>query len=190
MPQAHIRKAELTDAEAVTKLVNRAYRPDAGSEGWTHESALVSGDRIDQDKVTKVIRAGTVLVANNERSLVGCVQVEVTDRVAHIGMLAVDPSVQTSGIGKLLLAYAEELAVQKFNAQVSVLVVIAARTELVEFYLRRGYSKTGEWSQYPTDSGVGTPEEEPMLLTTLRKYLNHRLHGDRFSAATRLQTGA
>ena len=190
MSQVHIRKAELTDAEAVTKLVNRAYRPEAGSEGWTNESALVSGDRIDQGKVTTAIQSGTVLVGSNERGLVGCVQVEVTDRVAHIGMLAVDPSLQTSGIGKLLLAHAEELAVQKFNAQVGVLVVIAARTELVDFYLRRGYSRTEEWSQYPTDAGVGTPEKEAMLLTTLRKCFNNRLHGDRFSAASQLQTGA
>ena len=190
MPQVHIRKADLTDAEAVTKLVNRAYRPEAGSEGWTHESALVRGDRIDQGKVATAIQSGTVLVGNNERGLVSCVQVEVTDRVAHIGMLAVDPSLQTSGIGKLLLAHVEELAVQKFNAQVGVLVVIAARTELVEFYLRRGYSKTDEWSQYPTHAGVGTPEKEAMLLTTLRKCFNNRLHGDRFSAASQLQTGA
>lgn len=186
MPQVHIRKAELTDTEEVTKLINRAYRPKAGSEGWTHESALVSGDRVGQDKVAKAIHSGTVLVGNCERGLVGCVQVEVTDRVAHIGMLAVDPLLQTSGIGKLLLAHAEECAVQKFNAQVSVLVVIAARVELVEFYLRRGYLKTEEWSQYPTDAGFGTPEKEAMLLTTLRKCFNNRPHGDRFSAASQL----
>ncbi len=67
MPQVHITKAELTDAEAVAKLVNRAYRPEAGSEGWTHESTLVSGDRIDQRKVATAIQSGTVLVGNNER---------------------------------------------------------------------------------------------------------------------------
>lgn len=190
MPHFHIRKALLTDAEAVTKLVNRAYRPGPGSEGWTHESALVSGDRIDQDKVAMANQAGTVLVADNEQGLVGCVQVEVTDRVAHIGMLAVDPSRQTSGIGKLLLAHAEEVAVQKLDAQVGVLVVIAARTELVEFYLRRGYSKTDEWSQYPADAGVGTPGKEAMLLITLRKCFKNRLRSDRFSVASQLPTDA
>lgn len=189
MPQVHIRKAELTDAEAVTKLVNQAYRPEVGSEGWTHESALVNGDRIDHKKVAAAIQSGTVLVGSNERGLVGCVQVEVVDRAAHIGMLAVDPSLQTLGVGKLLLAHAEELAVQKFNAQVGVLVVIAARTELVEFYLRRGYSKTDELAQYPVDAGVGTPNKEAMLLATLRKYFNNRLPGDRASAASQLQTG-
>lgn len=190
MPQVHIRTAELTDADAVTKLVNRAYRPEAGSEGWTHESALVCGDRIDQVKVVTAIQSSSVLVGKNERGLVGCVQVEATDRVAHIGMLAVDPSVQTSGIGKLLLAHAEALAVQKFKAQVGILVVIAARTELVEFYLRRGYSKTDVWSQYPADTGVGTPKKEAMLLTTLRKCFNNRLHGDQLCAVSQLQTGA
>lgn len=190
MPQVHIRVAELADAEAVTKLVNRAYRPVAGSEGWTHESTLVSGDRIDRDKVVRAIQVDTVLVAHSESGLAGCVQVEVVDGVAHIGMLAVDPSLQTLGIGKLLLAHAEELAAQKFHAHAGVLVVIAARTELVEFYLRRGYARTEAWSRYPADAGIGTPEEEAMLLTTLRKSLDDRRHGDRFSAASQFQTGA
>ncbi|MDZ4299018.1 MAG: GNAT family N-acetyltransferase [Moraxellaceae bacterium] len=176
MSQVHIRKARLTDAQAVTKLVNRAYRPEAGSEGWTHESALVSGNRVDQSKVAIAIQSGTVLVGSDERGLIGCIQVEVVDRVAHIGMLAVDPSIQTLGIGKLLLAHAEELAVQKFDAEVAVLVVIAARTELVEYYLRRGYSMTDEWAQYPTHAGVGTPKKEAMLLATLRKCFKSQVH--------------
>lgn len=83
MAQVDIRKGELTDAKAVTKIVNRAYRPDAGSEGWTLESALVSGDRIGQDKVAMAIRSSTVLVGSSERGLVGCVQVEVTERVKN-----------------------------------------------------------------------------------------------------------
>jgi ribosomal protein S18 acetylase RimI-like enzyme len=176
MHQAYIRRADLTDAEAVADLVNRAYRPEPGSEGWTHESALVSGDRIDQEKVAAAIQLGTILVGSNKQGLVGCVQVEVNGQVAHIGMLAVDPSLQTSGIGKLLLARAEELAFQKFNAEVGVLVVIAARTELVDFYLRRGYMRTEKWSQYPVDSGVGTPGKEAMLLTELRKRFNNAMH--------------
>lgn len=169
MPQLHIKTAELADSEAVTKLVNLAYRPEAGAEGWTHESALVSGDRIDQDRVTTAVQAGTVLVGKNEQGLAGCVQVEVIDYIVHIGMLAVDPSLQASGIGKQLLAHAEEIAVQKFSARAGVLVVIAARTELVAFYLRRGYSQTDERSMYPMDAGVGTPRREAMRLVTLRK---------------------
>lgn len=171
MHPIQIRNAELTDASAITTLVNRAYRPAAGREGWTHESALVSGDRIGQGKVAVAIESGTVLVGCSEQELVACVQVEVADRVAHIGMLAVDPSLQASGIGKRLLAHAEEFAVQTFNAQVGVLVVIAARTELVAYYQRRGYSTTDEWLQYPVDAGVGTPEKEAMLLVKLRKKL-------------------
>lgn len=171
MPQVQIRKAELTDTDNVTQLVNRAYRPATGSEGWTHESAMVSGDRITPQKVAAAIQAGTVLVADTDHDLVGCVQVEVTDRIAHIGMLAVDPLLQTAGIGKKLLTRAEELARHSHNAQVGVLVVIAARKELLAFYQRRGYSITGENSTYPTDAGVGTPHKEAMVLASLRKRL-------------------
>lgn len=157
------------ETQAITEMVNRAYRPVAGAEGWTHESALVSGDRIDQLKITQAIQRGSVYVGLNQQQLVGCVQLEVEDRVAHIGMLAVDPILQASGIGKRLLAHAEAVAVQKYDAEVGVLVVIAARTELVEFYLRRGYEQTDECLKYPIDAGVGDPTEAAMRLTKLRK---------------------
>lgn len=51
MEQVQITKAGLADAEAITGLVNRAYRPAPGAEGWTHESALVSGSRINRENV-------------------------------------------------------------------------------------------------------------------------------------------
>lgn len=141
--------------------------------GWTHESALVRGARIDQERVIAAIQNNTFLVGVNNQDLVGCVQVTMDDRAAHIGMLAVNPSLQTSGIGKLLLAYAENLAAQELGGQIAVLVVIAARTELVEFYLRRGYTQTDERVQYPMDSEVGIPVKEAMYLTKLQKCLNN-----------------
>ncbi len=190
MEKVQIIKADIADAEAITGLVNQAYRPAPGAEGWTHESALVSGSRVDRETVVSAIQSSTVLVGSRGQEPVGCVQIEMKGNAAHIGMLAVDPSLQTCGIGKLLLERAEEFAVQKYDAEVAVLIVIAARTELIEFYLRRGYRQTGEQLQYPIDSGVGAPVEEAMLLTKLQKCFNNRLHGARFSAASRLQTGA
>jgi len=186
--QMHIRKAEITDAKAITALVNRAYRPAAGTEGWTHESALVEGDRINQSKVATAILGGTVLVGTCEQGLMGCIHIEVADQVAHIGMLAVDPLLQNSGAGKRLLKQAEEIAVREFNAAFAVLVVIAARKELVDYYLRRGYKQTEERSQYPIHAGVGRPTKDAMLLTTLRKPLNDLFSDDQIFDAARIQS--
>lgn len=173
MEQVHIRKASLIDTEAITDLVNRAYRPSPGCEGWTHESALVSGSRVRRENVVSAIQDSTVLVGIRRQVLAGCVQIEVKGNTAHIGMLAVDPSLQTAGIGKLLLQHAEEFSAQKCRAEIAVLIVIAARKELVAFYRRRGYRQTEEQLQYPIDAGVGTPVEEAMLMTKLEKYLNN-----------------
>lgn len=177
MEQVQITKANIADAEAIAGLVNRAYRPVPGAEGWTHESALVSGSRVSRGNVMSAIQASAVLVGSRGQEPVGCVQIEMKGNAAHIGMLAVDPSLQSGGIGKLMLQNAEDFAVQKYRAETAILIVIAARKELVEFYLRRGYRQTEEQFQYPVDAGIGTPVEEAMLLTKLKKCFNNRIQG-------------
>lgn len=164
-------KAGLVDAEAISGLVNRAYRPAPGDEGWTHESALVSGNRVTRENVASAIQNSTVLVGVRGEVLAGCIQIEMKGNAAHIGMLAVDPSLQAGGIGKCLLQRAEEFAVQENRAEVAVLIVIAARRELIEFYCRRGYRQTEEQLPYPIDAGVGVPVEEAMFLAELKKML-------------------
>lgn len=189
MEQVQITKAGLADAEAITGLVNRAYRPAPGAEGWTHESALVSGSRVSRENVVSAIQGSTILIGSRGQVPLGCVQIEMKGSAAHIGMLAVDPSLQAGGIGTWLLQQAEEFSTQECRAEIAVLIVIAARKELVQFYLRRGYRKTEEQLQYPINAGVGTPVEEAMLLTKLEKCFNNRLH-DRFPAGSQFQTDA
>ena len=46
-----LRIASAADAIAIADLVNRAYRPETGQAGWTHESGLVSGMRTSPDQV-------------------------------------------------------------------------------------------------------------------------------------------
>jgi ribosomal protein S18 acetylase RimI-like enzyme len=172
-----IRSAVKDDAESIAQLVNRAYRPAPGAEsGWTHEGALVDGERIDANSVKSALRSAVVLVGVNDSRIVGCVQIELHGRAAHIGMLAVDPFLQASGVGKFLLAAAEQFASSDLEAEEAVLVVIAARKELIEFYLRRGYRKSGEKLQYPIGSGVGEPSEKAMNLAVLKKSFNKAMH--------------
>jgi len=169
MEQLQFFRASIADAEAITDLVNKAYRPVPGAEGWTHESVLVSGSRVDREAVVSAIQTSTVLIGSCGQEPVGCVQIEMKGKTAHIGMLAVAPSVQASGIGSLLLKRAEAFSVKNHDAELAVLIVIAVRVELIEFYLRRGYLQTGEQLPYPVDSGVGAPVKEAMLLTKLQK---------------------
>lgn len=173
MEEVQITKAELVDAEAIARLVNQAYRPAEGGEGWTHESELVSGIRVDVEAVLLAIQSSRVLVGSIGQEPVGCVQIEMKGNAAHIGMLAVDPSRQAGGIGKLLLERAEQFAVLEKGAEFALLAVITERTELIEFYIRRGYSPTGEQLPYPVDTGVGVPVKEAMPLVVLKKVFQY-----------------
>lgn len=42
--------------------------------------------------------------------------------------------------------------------------VLNLRDELIDFYLRRDYVKTGRISSYPVDAGVGEPLTELQLI--------------------------
>jgi ribosomal protein S18 acetylase RimI-like enzyme len=58
-------------------------------------------------------------------------------------MLTVSPTLQANGLGKLLLNAAEAYA-QSINCTAITMTVITTRTELISWYERRGYSKTGQ----------------------------------------------
>ena len=190
MANLEMRTAVPDDAEDIAQLVNRAYRPASGAEGgWMHEASLVSGDRINVNSVRSALQDTTILVGVTDSEIVGCVQIELQGRAAYIGMLAVDPSLQASGIGKLLLAGAEAYSVSSLRAEEAVLIVIAARKELVEFYLRRGYRKSDEKLQYPVGAGVGVPTENAMDLTVLKKDLKTGRFNNCLSAASKTSRG-
>lgn len=167
-----LRRAAIEDAPHIVTVVNSAYRPAPGEEGWTHESALVTGSRIDLEQVYQAIESSTVLVAFYGFQLVGCVQIQAKGIESFIGMLAVLPSNQTAGLGKKLLAEAESYAQSHLSAQRLVLLVVTDRRELIDFYVRRGYEETGEFVAYPTNSGVGKPLSSDARLAVLHKSVN------------------
>ncbi|TAK91075.1 MAG: GNAT family N-acetyltransferase [Burkholderiaceae bacterium] len=153
------REAVAADAEAIAQLVNRAYRPALNSAGWTHESSLVSGKRINPTQVTDAMGKAdaAILLGYNHAEITACVHVEKHDLVSHIGMLAVAPELQGLGTGKQMLAYAEEYSRKHFAVEKFVIFVLSARAELIAFYQRRGYRKTGITQAYPVKPPKSVP---------------------------------
>lgn len=166
-----IRLAAAADAEAVARLVNQAYRPVAGLAGWTHEADWVSGSRIAAAQVAALLLkpASVLLLGLLDQHIVACVYVEQQGPLSYIGMLAVNPQCQTRGVGKQMLAAAERYASQEFAAERVQMLVLSARTELVAFYLRRGYQCIGTQLDYPLAAGVGTPLVAGLTVQTLDK---------------------
>lgn len=173
----------MDDASAVARLVNAAYRPQLGRQGWTHEAHIVSGDRTSAVQVIDVLQKSTILVGLYGTEIVACVQIERDGHDAYIGMLAIEPALQAVGLGKRMLERAEFYAESTLGADQFKLVVVKTRSELIQFYRRRGYEETGEIFPYPINSDVGTPRIENLELAVLRKRANSSLERDGESRA-------
>jgi len=91
-----------------------------------------------------------VIVADALGSLQGCITLtDLGGGKAYLGMFAVDPVRQAGGLGRALLAKAESAARAEFRADTMEMTVIAARAELIAYYERRGYARTGEMRAFP-----------------------------------------
>jgi len=166
------RTATTSDAQSIAKLVNWAYRPEPGAIGWTHESALVSGNRINATQVMAVMArpCSVILLGLKDSEIVACVHAEKDGGNSQIGMLAVHPSLQGVGIGKQMLAHAESHAMEIFGAEKFTMLVVCGRSELVAYYLRRGYQKTDTILNYPVAANVGVPKDPNLKIEVLEKW--------------------
>lgn len=147
-----IRPAVAADIPALHALIERGYRGESAKAGWTHEADLLSGQRTDRVELATIVAGprSTVLLAFDDAVLVGCVQLMLTaPGTAYLGMLTVDPVRQAAGLGRQLIAAAEAEAVRRFGAERIEMTVISRRSELLAYYERRGYARTGEIRPFP-----------------------------------------
>lgn len=144
-PSFTTRFATVNDISVLVPLINEAYRPDPDAtkaKVWTHEGHMFIGPRTDEAEMTSIISSSSkkqlVLIDPISDSIVGTIKIELYDTYAGLGMFAVHPDSQGMGAGKRLLEAAEQFAKEQNCAYIE-MDVIKARTELVDFYLRRGY---------------------------------------------------
>ena len=148
------RHAKPNDATEIAALVNSAYRGDSSRQGWTTEANLLEGARIRPDGVRQLILADDtiILLCSRGSELIGCVQLQKTGDGAYLGMFVVSPLEQGNGIGKEFMRTAEALVQKLWGVHKMWMTVITVRTELIAFYERRGYIRTGRFKPFPTDA--------------------------------------
>jgi N-acetylglutamate synthase-like GNAT family acetyltransferase len=129
-----IRVADSGAAEAIGGVSNAAFRK---AEGF-----LIDRDRIDLQTVQELFKAGTFLVAEENKVVVGCVHVEMRGDRSYLGLLSVNPDGQKAGVGSKLMTAAEDYCA-KAGSHFMDLRIVSVRKELPEFYHRRGYVETG-----------------------------------------------
>ena len=168
------RDAVEADIPALVALVTSAYRGDASRAGWTTEADLLDGNRIDPEVLRgDILRPGSrVLLAERDGILLGCAHVSIEDGAGYFGMFSIRPDLQGAGIGKLLLAEAERLAREEWKLPAMRMTVIDVREELIAFYERRGYRRTGIKKPFPaTDPRFGIPKRDDLRFELLEKNL-------------------
>ncbi|NCT91868.1 GNAT family N-acetyltransferase [Cellulomonas sp. APG4] len=166
--------ATVDDAPAVADLVHRAYRSDESRTGWTTEADLVGGQRVDAAMVSELVTSptGVVLVAEDDDGLLACCHLERRDAVAYLGMFAVRPRHQGRGTGRAMLSAAEEHAARAWGAATLEISVINHRHELIAWYERCGFARTGVEHAFPYgDERYGLPQRDDLVLLEMVKRL-------------------
>ncbi|WP_426485709.1 GNAT family N-acetyltransferase [Flavobacterium sp. 2] len=167
-----ITKSTLQDIPALTTLINSAYRGETSKKGWTTEAHLLEGKRTDEQEMTEIFQnpKNTILKFTENDKIIGSVLLVEKGRQLYLGMLTVSPELQNSGIGKKLLAEAENHA-KSLGLSSIIMTVISVREELIAWYKRHGYLDTGEREAFP-ESGIHvTVSEEPLEFIFLEKQL-------------------
>jgi ribosomal protein S18 acetylase RimI-like enzyme len=157
MTEPTYRYATAADGASLRALIERAYRGPESAKGWASEAGLLTGPRTSDDEITRLISEPTsrFLVAERDGALVGCVLIEQHGEDGYFGMFSIDPGLQAAGLGRALLAEAEEAVRDLWDAKGMVAVVINLREELIAWYERRGYALTGRREPFPFDVHAG-----------------------------------
>ena len=169
------RPAATADAPTLVALVNSAYRGDSSKAGWTTEADLLDGQRVDIEGLAGTIASpgNVVLLHERDHAPVACVHLERTGEDCYLGMLTILPAMQGAGIGRQMLEAAERWAVEHWSSRTMFMTVIVQRSELIAWYQRRGYRRTGERKPFPYgDERFGLPRRDDLAFEVLRKPLS------------------
>ena len=168
------RAAQPADVDPIVALVESAYRGDVSKQGWTTEADFLEGQRTDPDSVRGLLDkdGSRVLLAERGGKMLACCHIERQGEAGYFGMFSVVPTLQGGGVGKALLAEAERVALNEWDCVRMEMTVIDIRDELVAWYERRGYKRTGVKKPFPYgDARFGIPKRDDLRFEILAKPL-------------------
>lgn len=165
-----ITKATSADIPALNILINSAYRGESSKKGWTTEADLLEGKRTTEEELMQTIEdpKNTILKFTEDDKIIGSVLLVEKEQQLYLGMLTVSPELQNSGIGKKMLAEAENHA-KTLGLSSIIMTVISVREELIAWYKRHGYVDTGKREAFPESHIHVTVSEEPLEFIFLEK---------------------
>jgi len=157
------RFANEADTGALVALINTAF---------IVEKFFKIGERTDAADIAAHLKSGRFLLLEDEAGIAGAVYIELQSDAAdgqkhgYFGMLSVDPSRQRAGIGRRLIAAAEEFCREQ-GCRVMDISIVNLRTELPPLYEKFGYRITGA-APFPADQ---MPVSQPCSFVLMSKEL-------------------
>jgi GNAT superfamily N-acetyltransferase len=156
--KSQLHRATPADIGILLPLIRSAYRGEESRKGWTTEADIVGDDRIDEAGLLAKITDpnGVILLATDVSGVpVACCELLKRDNgLGYFGLFAVDPQHQGAGLGKYILQMAESYAHEILGVNKLEMTVIGLRAELIAWYIRRGYTVTGEKRPFPYEQLV------------------------------------
>lgn len=170
------RVADAADAPQIQHLVESAFRASDPRQDWTGNAELASHFCLAMDEVqSKLINPDVVTLvahdASDPAALVASIEVSKRDGAGRLSMIAVDTSHQQGGVGRRVLEHAEDYCRRAWGIDKFSLNALSTRRALIEWYMRRGYEKTGETSRFPAERFPELRLPEDICFVELEKSL-------------------
>jgi GNAT superfamily N-acetyltransferase len=167
------RAADADDAAFVARvvdLVNQVYA-DAERGLW-----LAGTDRTDPDELATIIRAGELAVARIDGQPVGVVRLQrLDDGLGEFGMLVASPAHRGIGIGRRLVAFAEDWARGRHLSRMQLEVLVPRGwTHPAKEFLRVWYTRIGYRHVRTGRLDEAYPALQPQLATPCDFTIYHK----------------
>jgi ribosomal protein S18 acetylase RimI-like enzyme len=158
--------ASLEHAPQIRDIVETAFRADDSRANWTADPEMNRRFTISLEEVTSKINMENAIYivatpSEDQGLVIACIGIAVQKpKVGRLFHLAVDPSKHRLGLGKQVLRYAEEYCRSELGATKLSLDALSTRQELILWYQRNGFQKTGELVPFPVKEidGLVLPE--------------------------------
>ena len=134
-----IRLATTADEASIISVTNAAFAIET----------FLEGTRTDEEGLTAMMRKGIFLVAEEDGQLVASVYIEIRGLRGYFGMLAVHPTKQGKGLGRVMVDAAEDHCRQQ-GCNAMDITVLSLRPELPPLYRKLGYVETGSEELHPS----------------------------------------
>jgi GNAT superfamily N-acetyltransferase len=128
-----LREAVAGDIPEMSEVVNASFEVEA---------FFVNAPRTHAQQLAEHFRSGHFLLAHQGARLIASVYYEVRGERGYLGMLAVRPDQQRTGLGRAMIQSVEEI-LRASGCKIAELSVVSVRTNLLQLYGKLGYCEDG-----------------------------------------------